>query len=42
MEMIPSEPGWGSAGLAGHLETHAKQLEGLLRVKTVREPAPVK
>lgn len=28
--------------LAGHLETRAKQLEGFVRVKTVREPAPVK
>lgn len=42
VEMIPSEPGCGSARLAGHLETRAKQLEGFVRVKTVREPAPVK
>lgn len=33
VEMIPSEPGCGSARLAGHLETRAKQLNETKRKK---------
>lgn len=40
--MISSQPGCDSVRRAGHTETHTKQPEGSVRVKTVRKAVSAK